>query len=96
MNPRIVAGEPTDVLLAALRQLAFRRTGADTVRISGTLNRELGEPLHRALTRIERELLAQDKAGGGRTHARTLEQRRADALVRAYTSCDGCQEVCRA
>jgi hypothetical protein len=47
------------------------------------LDRELGDPLLRALIRVEAELLAEDADQIGRSDAapRTAEQRRADALV---------------
>jgi hypothetical protein len=80
MDPKIVAGERVDVLLAALRQMKCRKTRAGWVRISATLDRELGEPLRRALTRVERKLLNEDRRRGG-THSRTAGERRADALV---------------
>ncbi len=66
--------------MAALRQLESRKARGGWVRISATLDREVGEPLQRALVRIEGELLAQDRRGGG-ADARTAGQRRADALV---------------
>ena len=44
MDPKIVAGERVDVLLAALRQMKCRKTRDGWVRISATLDRELGEP----------------------------------------------------
>jgi len=80
MDPKIVAGERVEVLVAALRQMESRKTRGGWVRISATLDREVGEPLQRALVRIEGELLAQDRRGGG-ADARTAGQRRADALV---------------
>lgn len=78
---KIVAGEPAEVLLAAFRQMELRRASSGTVRLSATLSRELGEPLLRALTWIERELLDLDRSRGGGGPVRTTAQRRADALV---------------
>jgi hypothetical protein len=80
MDSKIVAGERVEVLVAALRQMESRKTREGWVRISATLDREVGEPLHRALVRIERELLAQNRRDGG-ADSPTAGQRRADALV---------------
>ena len=81
MKPTIVAGEPVEILSAALRQMKYRKSSNGMIRFSAMLDRELGEPLLRALTRIERELLDQDRHRGAGVHARTPAQRRADALV---------------
>lgn len=79
----MVAGEPVDVLVKALRQLKWKKTNAGMMRFSAMLDRELGMPLHRALIRIERELLDQDidQAGESGVQMRTPEQRGADALM---------------
>lgn len=77
----MVAGEPAEVLLRALRQLTWRKTGTGMVRFSASLDQELGEPLYRALTRIERELRDADRVARRDVHVRTPEQRRADALA---------------
>lgn len=50
------------------------------VKFTASLEPELGDPLLRALLRIEKELLAQDVAKGD-PEVRTTEQRRADAFV---------------
>jgi hypothetical protein len=80
MSPKIVAGERADVLAGAFRQMEFKKKRAGWVRMTATLDRELGVPFRRALTRIERELLNQDRRRGD-THWRTAEQRGADAFV---------------
>lgn len=77
----MIAGEPVEELLEALRQITWKKTRTGSVKVSALLDRELGEPLYRALTRIERELRTGDAVGMPRVHVRTPEQRRVDALV---------------
>ena len=80
MEQRKVAGEPIELLQVAFAQLKHRKRSDGMVQMSLTLSRDLGEPLVRALTRIEMELLAQDEADGDPS-VRTTSQRRADAFV---------------
>lgn len=76
----MVAGEPVELLRAALGKLQHRTTSDGMVELTGSLEPELGVPLWRAVLRIEKELLAQDVAQGD-PDVRTTEQRRADAFV---------------
>lgn len=72
MDQKTVAGEPIEVLQAALAKMTHKITSDGMVEISLTLEPELGEPLQRALLRIEKELLDHDMAHGGpavRNHA---------------------------
>ena len=80
MEQNTVAGEPVDLLQAAFRRIKSRKSTDGLVRFSARLERELGEPLHRALLRIEKELLDHDLSHGG-PDVRTTPQRQADALV---------------
>lgn len=80
MRQRTVAGESIELLRAALGKLQHRTTSDGMVELTGSLEPELGEPLWRAVLRIEKELLAQDVAQGD-PDVRTTEQRRADAFV---------------
>jgi hypothetical protein len=80
MEQKTIAGEPLDLLQAAFRKIKTRNTRDGTVRFSAKLERELGEPLHRALLRIEKELLDHDLAHGG-PDVRTTPERQADAFV---------------
>ena len=81
MRQRTVAGESIELLRAAFGKLKHRMTSDGMMEVTGTLEPELGEPLCRAVLRIERELLDQDVAEGD-PDARTTEQRRLDAFVR--------------
>jgi hypothetical protein len=65
MDQKTVAGEPIEVLQAALAKMTHKITSDGMVEISLTLEPELGEPLQRALLRIEKELLDHDMAHGG-------------------------------
>jgi hypothetical protein len=60
--------------------MTHKITSDGMVEISLTLEPELGEPLQRALLRIEKELLDHDMAHGG-PELRTTPQRMADAFV---------------
>ena len=80
MRQRNVAGEPIELLRLALGKLRYRTTSDGMIELTGSLEPELGDPLWRALLRIERELLAQDAAHAD-PDVRTTEQRRADAFV---------------
>jgi len=80
MEQKSIAGEPIDVLQAALAKMTHRIASDGMVEISLVLEPELGEPLQRALLRIEKELLDHDMAHGG-ADARTTPQRLADAFV---------------
>jgi len=80
MSPRTVAGEPLELLQAAIGKLKRSKTSDGMVELSGSLERELGEPLLRALFRIEKELLDQDVAHG-HPDVRSSSERRADAFV---------------
>jgi hypothetical protein len=80
MEKRTVAGEPLELLQAAFAKLKHKKRSDDMVDLSLKLDPELGEPLLRALLRIERELLDQDVSYGD-PHVRTTSQRRADAFV---------------
>jgi hypothetical protein len=77
---QIVAGEPVEMLQAALAKMTHRRASDGMVEISLSLEPALGEPLRRALLRIEKELLDHDTAHGG-PDVRTTPQRLADAFV---------------
>jgi hypothetical protein len=77
-----VEGEPIELPMRALSgfQLSDQRDGM--VRFSAELPPELGEPLMRALMRVEAECLLADADGLGRgCEERTYEQRSCDALV---------------
>jgi hypothetical protein len=65
MEQKTVAGEPIEVLQAALAKMTHRKAIDGMVEISLSLEPELGEPLRRALLRIEKELLDHDMAHGG-------------------------------
>jgi hypothetical protein len=80
MRKRTVAGESIEHLRAALGMLKVRTSNDGMVHLSGSLEPQFGNPLLRAVQRIERELLAQDEAYGD-PGVRTSEQRRADAFV---------------
>lgn len=80
MRKKTVAGESIELLRAALGKLQHRTTSDGMVELTGRLGPELGEPLWRAVLRIEKELLARD-VGRGEPEWRTTEQRRADAFV---------------
>ena len=80
MAERTVAGEPLELLQAAFAKLKHRKRSDGMVELSGNLEPELGEPLLRAVIRIEGELLDQDVAYGD-PDARTISERRADAFV---------------
>jgi hypothetical protein len=80
MEPKTVAGEPLELLQAAFGKIKPRKTNDGWVRFSVTLEPELGEPLLRALLRIERELLDHDVAQGS-PDVRTAPRRKADAFV---------------
>ncbi len=80
MRQRNVAGESIELLRAALGKLQHRTTSDGMVELTGNLEPELGDPLWRAVLRVEEELLAQDEAQGD-PDVRTTEQRRADAFV---------------
>jgi hypothetical protein len=80
MEQKTVAGEPLDLLQAAFRKIKPRKMSDGRIRFSVTLEPELGEPLLRALLRIEMELLDHDLAHGG-SDERTTPQCQADAFV---------------
>jgi hypothetical protein len=80
MGERTVAGEPLEILQTAFAKLKHRKRSDGMVELSGKLDPELGEPLVRAVIRIERELLDQDVAFGA-PDVRTTSERRADAFV---------------
>jgi hypothetical protein len=80
MEQKTVAGEPIEVLQAALAKMTHRKASDGMVEISLSLEPELGEPLRRALLRIEKELLDHDMAHGGPA-VRTTPQLLADAFV---------------
>jgi hypothetical protein len=80
----LVAGEPVDVLVAALLQCKPRLLNDGCWRIDTMLDAPTGTPLARALMRTEAELLAQDADDLRPDHLvpeRTPEQRRADAFM---------------
>ncbi len=79
MDRKTVAGESTDVLLKAFLQIRWRKR-AGMVEGSAKLDPDLGRPLLRAVETIEQELLDEDVAQRA-VHARTPDQRRADAFV---------------
>lgn len=72
MRQRTVAGESIELLRAALGKLQHRTTSDGMVELTGSLEPELGEPLWRAVLRIEKELLALGCGPGrpGRAHHR--------------------------
>jgi hypothetical protein len=80
MEQRTVAGENIEVLRAALAKMTHREASDGMVEISLRLEPGLGEPLQRALLRIEKELLDHDVAHGN-PDLRTTPQRMADAFV---------------
>jgi hypothetical protein len=80
MVNRTVAGEPLELLQAAFAKLQHGKRSDGMVELFGKLDPELGEPLLRAVVRIERELLDQDVAHGD-PDVRTTSERRADAFV---------------
>lgn len=79
----MLAGEPIDVLVRALASFEWTRKADGMVRVSASMDPELGRSFLRALERMEQELLVGDteRIGNGDTVFRTSEQRRADALV---------------
>jgi hypothetical protein len=83
MKHELVAGESVDALRRAVAAFEWKRRSNGWFRASVQLDRDLGDPLRRALMRVEAELLAKDADAIGRsdTAVRTVEQRRADALV---------------
>jgi hypothetical protein len=85
MTQTLIAGESIDDLALALSQLEFRPTEDGMVRMKGTLEREVGVPLHRALLRVEADLLLQEAdertVDGPFGKHRTDDQRRADAFI---------------
>ncbi|MEY2420643.1 MAG: hypothetical protein QOI95_710 [Acidimicrobiaceae bacterium] len=82
----IVYGERIDDLLPGLFAVQDSMTiGHDGMcHYSATLEREVGQPLQRAMMRVEAELLLQDADTVGTEHevVRTYEQRAADGYVR--------------
>jgi hypothetical protein len=80
MRRETVAGESIGLLRAAIAKFECRTTSDGMFLFTVDLARELGDPLFRAVTRIEEQLLAEDVAQGD-PDVRTVEQRRADALV---------------
>ncbi len=83
-HTRTVAGEPADVLLAAMRQIPFEQGPYGMFTAAVDLSPGLGVPLLRALMRVEAELLLTEADAWSRQSAlgpRTPGQRRADALV---------------
>lgn len=83
MDPQMVAGEQLDVLRRALQQMKVKKTRGGTVRVSATLDPELGLALQRAIMRIERELIGLDidRMSGSGIQTRTPEERQAGAFV---------------
>ncbi len=83
VKEELVAGESVDALLRAFADFTWKRRPDGGFRISAHLDREVADPLVRALMRIEAELLAEDAnlIGSSGTALRNPEQRRADALV---------------
>ncbi len=80
MRQKNRGGESIEVLRAALGKLQHRTTSDGMVELTGSLEPELGDPLRRAILRIEKELLAHDAAHGV-SDVPTTDQRRADAFV---------------
>jgi hypothetical protein len=82
----IVYGEQISDLVPGLFAVRDSMTiGRDGMcRFSATLEREVGQPLQRAMMRVEAELLLEDADSVGKGHevVRTYEQRAADGLVR--------------
>ena len=83
MKQALVAGESVDMLRRAFAAFEWKRRPSGWIDVSVHLDRELADPLLRALMRVEAELLAEDAdlIGGSDTAPRTADQRRADALV---------------
>jgi hypothetical protein len=83
MADRLVAGEPTRLLIEALEQIDWKPRQDGMTRVTAVLEPRLGDPFIRALQRIELDLLRSDAAAVGLPDAqsRTPEQRAADALV---------------
>ena len=82
MIETLVAGEPAETLLEVLQQIGFRKRSNSMTRLDACLEPRLGDPLYRALLRVQAKLLLQDADAFGKLHAdiRTHEQRAADAL----------------
>jgi hypothetical protein len=83
VGPQTVAGESIDVLVEALAAFEVRKTRAGRVGVTAQLDRDIGQPLQRAIMRIESELLAHDAdlIGTSGAEIRTPGERRADALI---------------
>jgi hypothetical protein len=83
MNEIRVAGEPALTLLEAFQQFKWKKARNGMQTASFSLEPRLGNPLIRALMRVEAELLLQDADNHGRPDAeeRKYEQRACDALV---------------
>jgi hypothetical protein len=85
-SSEIVYGEQIGDLVPGLFAVRDSMTigRAGTYHVSLTLEPEVGQPLRRAMMRVEAELLLEDADSVGEGHevVRTYEQRAADGLVR--------------
>jgi hypothetical protein len=85
MTQTLIAGESIDDIARALMRFQFGPEQDGMARMEVTLERELGVPFHRAMLRIEAELLMQEAdehtVDGPFGEHRTDAQRRADALM---------------
>ena len=83
MNEIRVAGEPALALLEAFQQFKWKKARNGMQTASFSLDPRLGNPLIRALMRVEAELLLEyaDSYGQADAEDRTHEQRACDALV---------------
>ena len=83
MKETRVAGEPALTLLEAFRHFKWKKARDGMQTASFSLEPRLGNPLIRALMRVEAEFLLQDADHYGQPDAeqRTYEQRACDALV---------------
>jgi hypothetical protein len=86
----LVYGESVEALTPGLRTIGANMKPAKdgSVHFSVLLEPERGNPLRRALLRVEAELLREDADAVGTPHEsqRSYEQRAADALVRLFVT----------
>jgi hypothetical protein len=80
---KTVAGEPLDLLLRALAALTCEELPGGWAKVHGEIPPEPGAAMHRAIMRIEAELIVEEAAGleVGGGDERTPPERRHDAFV---------------
>jgi hypothetical protein len=83
-----VEGEPLELLVEAFGEFEIHHRGDGSVSVHVELEPRLGEPLDRALKRVESRLLLDDaeQVGLPLSRQRTPEQRATDALVELLQS----------